>query len=197
MSDLPEYLSGFPKQLTVRDGRTVTLRPMTADDGDALLAMFWRLGVGDRFFLRDDVVDPAVIRRWTEELDYDHVLPILAVTDSGAVMADATLHRSHHPARAHVAEIRYTVNPEFRYQGLGGRLIHELLDIAYHVGVRKVMLELVAIGEDSAIRAAERSGFRQLVRLLNQVQYREGMPFDLILLERNLENWSEVHRVLE
>jgi len=187
------YLADFPKSAPLRDGRIVELRPMTREDGPALLAMFNRLPVGDRFYLRDEVASSDVVEAWTTGLRYNRVFPLLAVTGS-RVVADATLHQNSHPARRHVAHIRYTVDPEFRYQGLGGRLIHELLDVAYRVGVRKVMLELVAIGEDAAIRAAERSGFRQLVRLLDQVQDPGGLTFDIILLERDLTRWSEVDR---
>lgn len=189
MANLPEYLSDYPKTLPLRDGREVVLRPMHRGDGPALLDMFLRVPVGDRFFLRDDVASPNVVGRWAEELDYQRVLPILALAGE-RIVADVTLHFSAHPARSHVAEIRYTVDPEFRYQGLGGRLIQELLDIAHRRGIRKVMLELVAVGEDAAIRAAERSGFRQLVRLPEQVQDQQGVPFDLILLERDLLNWE-------
>lgn len=189
MTRLPDYLSDYPKLAPLRDGREVVLRPMHRGDGPALLDMFLRLPVGDRFYLRDDVADPNIVGRWADEVDYQRVLPILALAGE-RVVADVTLHFSQHPARAHVAEIRYTVDPEFRYQGLGGQLIRELLVLAHRRGVRKVMLELVAIGEDAAIRAAERSGFRQLVRLPEQVQDEQGIPFDLILLERDLTSWE-------
>ncbi|UCG39643.1 MAG: hypothetical protein JSV00_05335, partial [bacterium] len=88
-------LDEYPKTVNLRDGSRITLRPMIKEDEKILLEFFQGLSEGDRLYLRDDVADPAVVRGWVENIDYQRVLPILAI-DEGKVVADATLHRNVH-----------------------------------------------------------------------------------------------------
>ncbi|MER3420357.1 MAG: hypothetical protein C4290_07460, partial [Chloroflexota bacterium] len=97
-------LDGYPKTLTLADGTTVTVRPLRATDQAALLAFFRGIPAEDRWWLREDVCDPEVIRRWTVELDYDRVLPLVALVEN-RIVADATLHRRGFGARHHLGEV--------------------------------------------------------------------------------------------
>ncbi len=67
-------------------------------------------------------------------------------------MADATLHRSRPPARRHMAELRIVVDSHYREEGLGRRLIRELVDVAVDLGLHKVSFELVAHRESPPSR---------------------------------------------
>ena len=81
----------FIKELTLKDGTTMMMRPLSKNDGPALLAFFSALPIGDRIFLKEDVTNRGIIDRWVEELDYEKVLPLIAERDA-AIYADATLH---------------------------------------------------------------------------------------------------------
>jgi len=54
----------YPKDVKLKDGSTVTLKPFERKDKEALFTFFQRLPEGDRIFLKDNVADPAVIERW-------------------------------------------------------------------------------------------------------------------------------------
>src|SRR3990172_2492468 len=56
----PEY----PKEVKVRDGSTIVLKPFEKKDKDALFLFFQKLPEEDRLFLKDNVTDPAVVERW-------------------------------------------------------------------------------------------------------------------------------------
>lgn len=64
-------LTTYPKDVPLRDGTQITLRPMTSKDAEPLLAFFRQIPEEDRYYLKEDVADAAVIRRWTAELDYE------------------------------------------------------------------------------------------------------------------------------
>lgn len=175
----------YPKEVTLRDGSNATIRPMVPEDADALLRFFGSVSVEDRYFLKEDVTDPMVIRRWAEELDYARALPLLAWV-GGEIVADATLHRTRTLARHHLGEIRVVVAEEQRGHGLGSALIQGIIAVANHRGLELLMVELVATEEQAAIRAVESLGFTQLVALPNHAKDLHGNPRDVVLMELKL-----------
>jgi len=87
-------IAGYPTVHLTEDGAQMTIRPMVASDEAALLDFFCRVPEADRFFLKEDVTDSRVIRRWSENLDYSRALPLLAFLD-GKIVGDGTLHDRH------------------------------------------------------------------------------------------------------
>src|SRR4030065_313962 len=85
-------LNRYPREITLRDGARLTLRPMSREDVDRLWDFFRRIPPEDKMFFREDVTRKEVVERWAEHLDYDSVLPILAL-EGDRVVGDATLHR--------------------------------------------------------------------------------------------------------
>ena len=71
-------IADYPRELVLKDGSRITLKPMQAEDQERLLRFFRSIPKKDRWFLRDDVADADVVKGWADNLDYSHVLPILA-----------------------------------------------------------------------------------------------------------------------
>ena len=182
-------LEGFPKTFTLNDGTEVEIRPLAAEDSEALLSLFQRVPEEDLYYLKDTVTDPTVIEDWTREINLDRVIPIEALHD-GRVIADATLHRSRVFARRHIGELRMVVDPEFRGRGLGRRLMRELLDIASELDLYRVVMELVPEREDAAIEVAERMGFERVATLPARIRDYFGSYKDLVVLEISLSDRS-------
>jgi len=182
MAPIPN-LEAYPKQIMLLDGTVVSVRPLEPKDQAALLHFFHRVPEEDRFYLKENVTAPEVIHRWTHEIDFERVLPLVAVNQSGEIIADATLHRSRSPARRHMGELRIVVDPAYREQGLGTRLIRELLDVATDLGLERAIFELVAHREEAAIEAAIRTGFSRVASLKGWVKDIYGNPQELVLLE--------------
>lgn len=183
-------LSRYPRQITLRDGAEVTLRPLVPADEGALLRFFQRLPEADRFYLKEEVTSPAVIHAWCAGVNYDRALPLLAI-DSGEIVADASLHRRREGARRHTAEARLSVDPGFRNRGLGSLLLKELLDIAYDAEMDRVTVELVAERQADAIEAFSRLGFIEVARLAGHAKDPDMHPRDLLILEVPLGKWYE------
>ena len=183
-------IPAYPKDLTLRDGSAVTMRPLERKDSDALLQFFLGIPEADRFFLKDDVTSPEVIRSWTDELDYRRALPLVAIAD-GDILAEAVLVRRRGNARSHAGEIRVTVTPEFRDRGLGTTLIRELCDIADDAELDKVTFEVVADMEEDAVKAGEWLGFLRAGTIEGGARDQEGHQHDVVIMAMPLGKWYQ------
>ena len=181
-------IAAYPKQLALRDGSAITVRPLEQTDGDSLLQFFLGIPEGDRFFLKDDVTSPQVIRSWIDGLDYRRALPLVAVAD-GRIVAEAVLVRRRGNARSHVGEVRVTVTPEFRDRGLGTALIRELCDIADDAELNKVIFEVVADMEEDAVKAAEWLGFLRAGTIEGGARDQAGHLHDVVIMAMPLGKW--------
>ncbi len=181
MRGLPNA-EAYPKDIMLRDGDKVSVRPLQPDDKVRLLEFFERIPEEERYYLKENVASAKVVHGWTVNMDLTKVIPIVAVSNN-AIVADATLHLNRTPARCHLGEVRVVVDPAYREVGLGGRLIREILDIAASLGLTKVIFELVAQREMEAVCAAERVGFKEVATLEDRVKDFWGNYQDLIVLE--------------
>ena len=181
MRGLPNA-EAYPKDIMLRDGDKVSVRPLEPDDKIRLLEFFERIPEEERYYLKENVASAKVIQGWTSNMDFAKVIPIVAVVGN-AIVADATLHLNRTPARHHLGEVRVVVDPAYREVGLGGRLIREILDIAAGLGLVKVTFELVAQREKEAVVAAERVGFKEIATLEDRVKDFWGNYQDVLLLE--------------
>jgi L-amino acid N-acyltransferase YncA len=179
----------YPKPLILKDHTEVKVRPMRAGDEQALLAFFLNLSEEERFCLKDDVTAPGVLDRWVRELDYERVLPLIAVATDGRIVADASLHRRRGGGRRHVGEVRVTVDAAFRGQGLGSAILHEVIDYANQMDLEALTFELVDGEQTEAIDAARRAGFSEAARIVNHVKDMEGNLHDLVILRMPLGKW--------
>lgn len=178
-------LEDYPKKITLPDGLSLTLRPMTRDDQYALYSFFINLAGEDRRFLRNDVTDRKLIEKWARNLNYDRVLPILAEYN-GHIVANATLHYQTFGWGRHVAEIRVSIAPEFQGRRLGAALLDELTQLAAQSKVKKLLARIVTKRE-GVIRAFERAGFSQLTILKNYVKDLYSREYaDIALLVKEL-----------
>lgn len=171
----------YPRTAELRDGTTVELRPMTRDDADALRAFFQRIPEGERFYLKDDVTDPQVLRSWTEHLDYDRALPLLAVA-GGRVVADVVLLRRRGGSRRHAAELRAVIDPEYRGKGLGVLMMRDLVDIAWDAELEEVIFEVVADVQDEALHASSFLGAVHAGRVEALARDLQGKPHDVVFM---------------
>lgn len=183
-------MTAYPKTMELLDGQQVTIRPMVSADRDTLLEFFLRVSEEDRYYLKEDVTSPDVIKQWSESLNYSRALPMLALAGE-KIVADGTLHRRRAGARKHIGEIRIVVDSEYRNKGVGSALMRELITIAKDADLENLIFELVAEEQAAAVRAAGSLGFVRLATLPDHVRNFHGKPDDLLILELSLGKWQE------
>lgn len=187
-------LLDYPKTCRIKDGTSVDLRLMTRDDLSRLWTFFKELPEGDRMFLKEDVTQ-EVIGSWINRLDYDAVLPILALVGD-RVVGDATLHMQSHGWMRHVGEIRMVVAADYQRKGIGTLLARELFYNAIRRGLKKI--EACAMeNQHGAIKSLERLGFKKEAVLRDYVLDIKGNKHDLIILTHNAEElWKRMEDLI-
>ena len=186
-----EMVTAYPKEVELRDGTKVTLRPMVKEDGEKLFQFFTQLPEEDRLYLREDVTKKEVIEGWIRDLNYHRIFPLLAEFQ-GQIMGDATLHRREYGWTRHTAKVRVTIARIFQHRGLGTKMVQELIGIATQEGLEKVLVELMA-GQTVALRAFEKMGFRKVAMLPELVKDLTGRYHDLVVLVYNIPPEEEVY----
>jgi ribosomal protein S18 acetylase RimI-like enzyme len=165
----------------------VTIVPLSADHGDALVALFRDLPEGDRTFIKEDVTDPATVRAWAAGpagssrwvavaadgglRGYVAVLPLAGWSD-------------------HVGEVRLVVAPSARGSGLGRDLARHALVQAVEAGLRKLVVEVVP-DQGPALALFSALGFTGEALLRDQIRDRDGELRDLMVLAHHVgDTWS-------
>ncbi|MDP6453678.1 MAG: GNAT family N-acetyltransferase [SAR202 cluster bacterium] len=185
--NLNTVLRRFPVRATLNDESSVVIRPLTPDDKIELRRFFLRVPAEDRYYLNNNVTAPDVIREFTDGIDMERVVPLVAESD-GHIVADATLHRSRRAGRRHVGELRIVVDPEFRGRALGSRLTHELIELGRNLELQRLVFELVNLREQAAIHTASQAGFQEVAILKDRVVDMYGSLQDLVIMELSLDD---------
>ena len=119
----------YQKECKLKDGSVVLLRPLVAQDRDGLITFFQSLPEELRLYLRHDVTDANIIKSWTENINYDHIFPILAFADDrivgGMILFD--LQKYGQPS-GHWNLGRMWVDSRFHNQGIGQEAIRQMFE---------------------------------------------------------------------
>jgi len=183
-------LEEYPKEAILKDGTRVTLRPLEREDAERLVAFFQRIPEDDRWYLRHDVSDPATIRQWALQVDYERVIPIVAVNEE-RIVGDATLHRRRYGSSRHVGEVRIVIDPDYRSKRLGTWMLLDLVQLATGLGLEKLVAE-AASNETAALKAIRRLDFVREAVISEFHKDRAGNECDLVIMVKNLApTWTD------
>ena len=178
-------LNTYRKEARLKDRAKILLRPMVAEDQGALYEFFQAVSKEDARLLRDDVQSTLLIEKWAKNLDYDRTLPILAIKE-GKIIADATINRRRSGWKWHLGTVRVFVHKDYRNVGLGHLMIEELADMAYKLGIEKLLAEIPDIST-SAINAFTRAGFYRAAVIPNMAKDRDNMPMDVVVMMKDIK----------
>ncbi len=188
--------NGYPKKVTLKSGKVLTLRPLQSSDEAELVRFFSDLPSECTAFLKDNVRDPHVVRRFVRERDTDRVWAVLAFTDDGRVVGDATLHMDHHGWRRHVGEVRVVVAPSMQRHRLATTLIHELVNHASLTGLKKLEAQVLD-SQVGARTAFEHLGFREEARLKGHALDLNNNLHDLLILTNTVDDlWQKMEDLI-
>ncbi len=177
-------LDEYPKSITLKDGSSVTLRPMVKQDEKALLDFFGSLSKADMLYLRDDVANANVIKNWANNIDYDRVLPILAFSGD-RVVGNATLHQNPFSWMRHVGQIRMVIASDHREKGLARAMAAEVFQNALAAKLEKLVAEMLTDQHD-ARKVFSRLGFREEAILKDHVLDARNVKHDLLIMTNDV-----------
>jgi RimJ/RimL family protein N-acetyltransferase len=183
-------LEEYPKEAILKDGTRVTLRPLERGDAEQLVAFFQRIPGDDRWYLRHDVSNPTTVRQWALGVDYERVIPIVAI-HKGQIIGDVTLHRRRYGSTRHVGEVRIVIDPDYRTKRLGTWMLLDIVQLATGLGLEKLVAE-VASNETAALKAIRRLDFVREAVIPEFHKDRAGNERDLVVMVKNLApRWTD------
>lgn len=173
-------LDRYPREITLRNGVTLVFRPMDRDDVDRLWIFFQRVPPEDKMYFRQDVSRREVVQHWADTLDYNLVLPILAL-EGDRVVGDATLHRQRAGWKQRVGVVRVQIAPDYRHLGLGTAMVRELRHLGEKSALHYLMAEVIE-EQAAAVRAFEKMGFVRAATFQDFANDQKGGLHNLLVL---------------
>ena len=150
----------WTREVELRDGTPILLRPEVEDDLEMLWEMYSSLSVESLRFMPSPFTR-ELVEGWIENLDYERVPPIVALTEGPPrrIVASATLAFNPSDAFRHKAEFGIAVQDDFQGKGLGTTLARHMIEIARSKGIVKITLLVVTVNR-KAVDLYRRQGFR-------------------------------------
>jgi len=173
----------YRKFANLRNGKRVMFRFLTVQDREGLIQLFQEAPEEDLRFLKQDVRSRDMVNYWMDHIDYQKVLPLLAVDlENNRIVADATLHRGKHAAK-HIGEIRIFVSRSHRGLGVGSLMLEELINLALQENLQWLKAEIIA-DHKKVIKAFRTHGFEQKALLDDYFLRKDGVTHDVVLMLR-------------
>jgi GNAT superfamily N-acetyltransferase len=177
-------LENYPKTVQLKNGLSITLRPLVSTDYAALSAFLKALPSEDLLFLKERISDPKVIRRWCKKIDPGHALHLLAFADK-KIVGLASLNQDLGGWKRHIGRLNVHTLPEHRGKGIGRNMIHEIVDVARQSGL--MWLEAEFFGkQQGAIKMFGLLGFSNVLHLPDYVKDMQSITHDYILMNMKL-----------
>jgi L-amino acid N-acyltransferase YncA len=181
----------YPKEVVLTDGKEIVLRPVDRSDTEKLLSFYRRLSVQDRWFLKEDPCETAVIQQWIDNQESGKAFCIVAVHGE-EIVAHASLLWRTGGGRKHLGILRIMVGEPFRNKRLGTWMVFDLIKRAMDLGLRKMRADFVVGFEDLAIEAVRKLHFSRECVITDYVCDQEGRYHDCQIMIRDLhEEWGD------
>jgi GNAT superfamily N-acetyltransferase len=175
----------YRQVVTLKDGTRVLLRPLIKDDRQALRDLFLPVSMDDLRYMRHDVTDPQVLESWIDDLNYEVVLPLVAMIGD-RIVGISTVHFGEGPTR-HKAELRIFLAKEIRRRGVGSHLIQGIIDIAKRRNLYLLEVQIVS-DQTPIIRAFQNYGFKTKTIIEDYFMFPDGDLADVAHLILHLKS---------
>ena len=160
------YPTALIDRVRLRDGRSVTIRPVLPQDAALQQAFVQALSPAARYRRFHGPVRelPEAALRYMTEVDYASHLALLATTVDASQreiqVAEARWVRREPPDATDVADFALVVADDWQRAGLGALLLGMLADSAAAQGIRRLSGDVLA-DNDGMCRLLKRCGWRQ------------------------------------
>jgi RimJ/RimL family protein N-acetyltransferase len=179
----------YPRDVKMRDGKSVEFRLMDRSAREDILSFARALPRQDVLFMRIDISDPRNVDEWIKNIENNRTITVLAC-DGDTLAGYASLHHNEVTWSRHVGEIRTIVGADYRNQRLGVRLIEEIFEVAKDMGLKKITANMIS-DQRGARAAFERIGFRPEALLADYVVDGEGRMHDMLIMSYDIDGFND------
>jgi acetyl coenzyme A synthetase (ADP forming)-like protein len=156
-----ETLRNYSASVTLRQGRTLHLRPIRSEDEDRLIAFINRLN-WHTIYLRFHHVMTQMSREQAQALctvDFENTFALVGIVGEEPDEKIIAVARYVRLPKGDSAEVAFTVEDSYHGQGIGTHMLEQLAFIARTQGIRTLEAEVLAENKDMMI-VFQDSGFR-------------------------------------
>ncbi|MFM2309048.1 MAG: hypothetical protein RLY87_1169 [Chloroflexota bacterium] len=175
---MPTHTILTPPVIT-RDGRVITIRPIQADDKDALLAFGSALPEEDWLYLESDMRSADTVARLANAQGAEHWRQVVAV-DGERIAAYASI-RMQAGRYSHVAAVQMVVGEDWRRQGLGRAMGAVIVAEAQRLEASKIIAEMLE-AQRNGQAIFSHLGFRTEGTLVAHARDRFGKRHNLVVM---------------
>lgn len=185
-------LEDYPKDVILKDGSGVTLRPLQPGDQDLVNGMLGRFPEEDVWFLGDVLATLRNVDSLVQEMEAGRAFSIGAILEE-RIIAVAILMARQPGGEGHIGDVSISVDPDFREKHLGTWMLLELVNGALSMGLEILVMHLIGGRDASVIRSAGKLEFREEAVLRNHVKDRAGNLCDLVVMVKRLHRlWDDI-----
>jgi len=155
------YPAHLVRSAILRDGATITIRPIRPEDAQIEQEFVRNLSEEARYFRFMDALrelSPQMLTHFTR-VDYDRHMALIAVTSAGAHETQIAVARYIVTQDAHTCEFAVAVADAWQNRGVGAVLMRTLIDAARQHGLA-VMFGEVLTSNHAMLAFTHRLGFR-------------------------------------
>ena len=181
----------YPKECILKDCEEAIIRLLESNDESSLSDFYGKIPEIDRWCMRYDTTQPAVISKWFSNKDEGNVISVVALCDD-EIVGHGSLHMRDFGATKHVGRFRIVVLPEFRNKRLGTWILLDLIQLAMDKGLQRLRIDLVVGMEDAAIEAVKKFDFFKISELKNYALDPDGNRHDMVIMIKRLQaDWTD------
>ncbi len=185
------------KMRTLKDGSSVTIRPILLEDLDAVCDFFKVIPEEDRAYLRFDVTDRKVVEDRLREIQKWGRLKRMVATVGERIVGTGVLELKDSEQDFNLAEVRLIVGHDYQRQGLGMLLARELYFLAAREKISELRVHILR-PQEAALSIFQRLGFHAVEVLEDAATDRYGKQQDIVILACPLEGlWREMENLVD
>jgi hypothetical protein len=192
MQAFPHSLEDYPKDVILKDGSGVTLRPLCAADQALVNAMLERFSEDDNWFLGEMQNTLGSIDSLIKGMESGRALSIAAILEE-RIIAVATLVARPGGAKGHIGDVSISVDPDFREKHLATWMLLELINGGLSMGLQILIMRLIKDRDASLVRSMEKLEFLEEAVLRDYVKDMAGNLCDQVIMVKRLRRlWDNI-----
>ena len=181
MHKIESIFKQYPKEVILKDGSGVTVRPAQSGDISLLRGLYSRLPETERWFLDvDDTLGDITEIKQSEEM-----LSTVAVLEN-RIVSHAILVRFRAECMRHIGKVRITVDPSYRGKNLATWMLLDITNLAMEINLEILVMNLAVATKTPISRGIEKLGFKESALLKGYLKDMDGKPHDLVLMVKRI-----------
>ena len=150
--------SRYPKDVVLKDGRQIVLRPLVHEDSEALCRFYGSMDQRLLWYMKEEPFRPEVIGKWLNYQDSGEAFSVVSEFNKQVVGHISLLMRPHGGWK-HVGRLKIYLADDFGSKQLGTWMAFDMIKYAMEIGLEMLRADFIVGLDDAAIDALRKLDF--------------------------------------